>query len=461
MLADDYLMSLSPKKREKALLSNSMYQKILMVLLQPKNTQVSTAQFRFWARKMFTMSTTETHHVVCHAGKPVATKECLYDVLVYCHRKSSHGGRDKTSAEMRDLERVDPSTSNSQYVYQSDQQQAHQQHRQHPQNQLYWSAPQASLQQHHGARLYSEHMYRLQQQRAQHDLIGRSCPNLQYAQHSHQADPSVQPLAQQSASHRQYFGMNSGASSASILESYRAQRWNEAVGGQDSLITDDNEALAEDEGRWYIQQNGLSWSNEGARSAVHPDHAMDDDCTPSGLAGIAQEVRRFDRRNVSRVPGAQQHLPSQRPQQGPGFQLRPAHSLYEPLHQDQPMDQGSHDPAEGGFREMEGRVYYDRLPSQGEILHALGQSVHPSSSAQSFNSYTGHSNAPHVSALQGSRHPSHDRFRQAPSAFASSNVEDLHHHRDTRDDTREIRGQDNPSYQSKHEDNEVESSEMT
>lgn len=100
MLADDYLLSLSPKKREKALLSNAMYQKILMVLLQPKNTQVSTAQFRFWAKKMFTLSTTETHHIVCHSGKPVATKECLYDVLVYCHRKSSHGGRDKTSAEV-------------------------------------------------------------------------------------------------------------------------------------------------------------------------------------------------------------------------------------------------------------------------------------------------------------------------------------------------------------------------
>ncbi|KAF9579377.1 hypothetical protein BGW38_004395 [Lunasporangiospora selenospora] len=78
-----------------------MYQKILMVLIQPKNTQVSTAQFRFWAKKMFTLSTTPTYHVVCHSGKPVATKECLYDVLVYCHRKSSHGGRDKTSAEVR------------------------------------------------------------------------------------------------------------------------------------------------------------------------------------------------------------------------------------------------------------------------------------------------------------------------------------------------------------------------
>lgn len=103
MLADDYLLSLSPKKREKALLSNAIYQKILMVLLQPKNTQVSTAQFRFWAKKMFTLSTTETHHIVCHSGKPVATKECLYDVLVYCHRKSSHGGRDKTSAEASNL----------------------------------------------------------------------------------------------------------------------------------------------------------------------------------------------------------------------------------------------------------------------------------------------------------------------------------------------------------------------
>ncbi|KAF9360217.1 hypothetical protein BGX34_007894 [Mortierella sp. NVP85] len=100
ILAEDYLMSLSPKKREKALLTNSMYQKIMMVLLQPKNTQVSTAQFRFWAKRMFTLSNMETHHVVCHDGKPVATKECLYDVLVYCHRKSSHGGRDKTSAEV-------------------------------------------------------------------------------------------------------------------------------------------------------------------------------------------------------------------------------------------------------------------------------------------------------------------------------------------------------------------------
>ncbi|KAG0363307.1 hypothetical protein BG005_001607 [Podila minutissima] len=89
MLAEDYLLSLSPKKREKALLSNTMYQKILMVLLQPKNTQVSTAQFRFWAKKMFTLSTTTTHHIVCHGGKPVATKECLYDVLVYCHRETA------------------------------------------------------------------------------------------------------------------------------------------------------------------------------------------------------------------------------------------------------------------------------------------------------------------------------------------------------------------------------------
>ncbi|KAF9190809.1 hypothetical protein BGZ51_008211 [Haplosporangium sp. Z 767] len=99
VLTDEYLMSLSPKKREKALLTDVMYQKILTVLLQPKNTHISTAQFRFWVKKMFTLTTTGTYHTVCHGGKPVATKECLYDVLVYCHRKRSHGGRDKTSAE--------------------------------------------------------------------------------------------------------------------------------------------------------------------------------------------------------------------------------------------------------------------------------------------------------------------------------------------------------------------------
>ncbi|KAG9324006.1 hypothetical protein KVV02_003485 [Mortierella alpina] len=546
MLTDDYLMSLSPKKREKALLSNSMYQKILMVLLQPKNTQVSTAQFRFWAKKMFTMSTTETHHVVCHAGKPVATKECLYDVLVYCHRKSSHGGRDKTSAEvrlhyswvpkeliarfvkhcplcssrrlslqrplsltalssmgygvssssaefssqmelsrfqdsdatfhgrqshlgnhleMRDPERVDSSTSNPPHVYQPDPQQAHQRHRQQPQNQLYWSAPQAFLQQHHGARLHAEHMYRLQQQRAQRDLIGRSCPDLQYEQHSQQGGSSTQFLAfgdRQLPSDAQYFGMQAGASSVSDLESNRAHRWSAVAGGHNSLLTDHNEARVEDEGRWYGQHNDLSWNTEGVRSAAHPDHEVDDDRIPSGLVGIPQEVRRFDRRNVSRAPGAQPQFPSQHPQQGSGFQLRPAHYLYEPLHQGHPSDQGSRDPMEGEIQEMEDRVYYDRLSSQSSVLHAPVQAVHLSGYTHSFDPYASHSNAPHdVSALPGPRQPNNDRFRQAPSAVMSGNVPVVSHPHNTRVGAREIRGQGGSSHQSEHEDDELENREMT
>ncbi|KAF9573082.1 hypothetical protein EC968_009042 [Mortierella alpina] len=364
---------------------------------------------------------------------------------------------------MRDPDRADSSSSNQPQFYQSDQQLAPQQYRQQPQNQLYWSTPQASLQQHHGARLHSEYMHSLRQQRVQQDLIGRSCPNLQYEQHSHQGGASTQFLTvetQQLPSDAQYVGMNDGSSGASALESYRTHRWSEA-GRHDSLVTDDNEEM-DAEGRYYQQQNDLSWGYEGARSAVHQDHEMDDDCTPSGLVGIPQEVRRLDRRSVSRVPGAQQRFPSQHPHHGSGFQLRPAPNFYEPLHQGQPSDQGSRDPTEGDIQEMQNQDYYVRHSAQGSALRTLGPAVYPSGYPPPFDPYASHGSAPHVSALQGARQPDNDRFRQAPSDFMSGNAPVVSRHEDTRDGARKVLGQGEPSRQSKHEDhNERENSELT
>ena len=99
-MVDEYLSSLSVKKQAKALLTQQMYDDILAVLLNPNETKTGSAQFRFWAKKMFRLVTTQVAHIVIHDNKPVAVKEQLYDVLVQCHGQANHGGRDKTAAQV-------------------------------------------------------------------------------------------------------------------------------------------------------------------------------------------------------------------------------------------------------------------------------------------------------------------------------------------------------------------------
>jgi hypothetical protein len=99
-MMDEYLMSLSPKKQAKALLTQQMYDDILTVLLNPTETKTGSAQFRFWAKKMFKLVSTQVAHIVIHENKPVAVKEQLYDVLVQCHGQANHGGRDKTAGQV-------------------------------------------------------------------------------------------------------------------------------------------------------------------------------------------------------------------------------------------------------------------------------------------------------------------------------------------------------------------------
>lgn len=96
-IVQDYLNNLSPKKRDKALVDQKRYQVIQQVLKDPRNTAISTAQFRFWVKKMFQLQP-GTVGLVCHDGKPVAMKEQIYTILVQAHREAQHGGRDKTSA---------------------------------------------------------------------------------------------------------------------------------------------------------------------------------------------------------------------------------------------------------------------------------------------------------------------------------------------------------------------------
>lgn len=115
-VVEDYLQSLSIRKREKALISQDMFDDIWDSLQHPTNAKIRTPQFRFWVRKMFTLSAggPQSHDlpsiaddadvvpVVLHEGRPVAVKEQLYDILSYYHLCTGHGGRDKTMAEIKE-----------------------------------------------------------------------------------------------------------------------------------------------------------------------------------------------------------------------------------------------------------------------------------------------------------------------------------------------------------------------
>ncbi|KAI9274964.1 hypothetical protein EDC94DRAFT_509315 [Helicostylum pulchrum] len=100
-IVNDYLQNLSSKKRDKALVDSTRYKLILQVLKDPRNTAISTAQFRFWVKKMFKLVTFEFEEFVCHDNKPVAIRENIYSILVIAHTEAHHGGRDKTSALVR------------------------------------------------------------------------------------------------------------------------------------------------------------------------------------------------------------------------------------------------------------------------------------------------------------------------------------------------------------------------
>jgi len=120
-LEQEYIASLNPRKRDKALLCQSMFDMIWEVLHEPTAARVGTPQFRWWVRKMFVLSypsgaltdaelasiggdpeTRAELPVVLHQDRPVALKEQIYEILCYCHHLSNHGGRDRTTAAVRE-----------------------------------------------------------------------------------------------------------------------------------------------------------------------------------------------------------------------------------------------------------------------------------------------------------------------------------------------------------------------
>ncbi|TQB67960.1 hypothetical protein MPDQ_004297 [Monascus purpureus] len=105
-LMKSYVDDLSVKKQDKALIHARRARNIKMVLIDPKDTAIESAQFRFWVKKMFKLQTVgigtpDCRKMVCHEGKPVAIREKLFKILTKAHQQCQHGGRDKTSAQVR------------------------------------------------------------------------------------------------------------------------------------------------------------------------------------------------------------------------------------------------------------------------------------------------------------------------------------------------------------------------
>ncbi|KAI9635004.1 uncharacterized protein MKK02DRAFT_24745 [Dioszegia hungarica] len=102
LICYEYLSGLSHKKREKALLNGTMYHDCMAAIRNPKDTTLRTPQFRYWARKTFRVTPYHKDMILTTIdGKPVAARERILGVLKHCHLASQHGGRDKTSAEVR------------------------------------------------------------------------------------------------------------------------------------------------------------------------------------------------------------------------------------------------------------------------------------------------------------------------------------------------------------------------
>ncbi|CRG83237.1 hypothetical protein PISL3812_00588 [Talaromyces islandicus] len=120
-LMKSYVNDLSIKKQDKALINAKRAHNIRIVLDNPKDTGIESAQFRFWVKKMFQLDyrTSDVRmalwlwKLICHEGKPVAIREKLFKILTRAHQQCQHGGRDKTSTHIPEEARHTSSSPDS------------------------------------------------------------------------------------------------------------------------------------------------------------------------------------------------------------------------------------------------------------------------------------------------------------------------------------------------------------
>ncbi|KAL7337635.1 hypothetical protein BJY59DRAFT_640441, partial [Rhodotorula toruloides] len=98
---DDYILSLHPIKRNKALMTDALHDLVLKILIEPQNTQLGDPQLRFWVRQRFTLLEQPEGKYVLHDYKKVVLKDALWETIASAHAETKHGGRDKTYAAVK------------------------------------------------------------------------------------------------------------------------------------------------------------------------------------------------------------------------------------------------------------------------------------------------------------------------------------------------------------------------
>ncbi|CAF1271598.1 unnamed protein product [Didymodactylos carnosus] len=91
---DEHIESLSDKFRSKFVITQAIYNDIILVL----KDGWGEAQLKLWARKHFKLVTIGELQVVygIKSNNPVITYEQLYTTIKECHERVGHHDRDKT-----------------------------------------------------------------------------------------------------------------------------------------------------------------------------------------------------------------------------------------------------------------------------------------------------------------------------------------------------------------------------
>ena len=98
-LLEKHTASLDKKKKEKFIISQDVYKKIMECLQLAKGIPCPDgAGFKFWCNKHFKVETIGSSQVIyCKkTSSPVTTKEDMFDTIKQCHQRVGHSRRDKT-----------------------------------------------------------------------------------------------------------------------------------------------------------------------------------------------------------------------------------------------------------------------------------------------------------------------------------------------------------------------------
>ena len=102
-LLEQHISSLNKFKKDKYVITQDMYGKILTILQHPNGAKCEEgSNFKFWCNKHFKVEEIGANQLLfCKKTScPVTTKEDMYTTILQCHQRVGHSRRDKTWDEV-------------------------------------------------------------------------------------------------------------------------------------------------------------------------------------------------------------------------------------------------------------------------------------------------------------------------------------------------------------------------